>query len=113
MSPYLKAGIGQRLTMSAVAIPREGMGLSEARDKWLAANPGNRVLDYGDKKGRELLVGQEDSRTVEYMLVPELSKPGTTLDEMAAEMKIRGFDVRGINVERQTVIVCEQILKGG
>lgn len=108
---YQKAGTGMRLTMNAVAIPRDGMSLSEGRDKWMEANPGNRVLDYGDTKGRELLVGHDDSVTAEYKLVPELSKAGTTLQEMAAEMRRRGFDVRGINLERQTVIVSERVIQ--
>lgn len=108
---HFKSGLGMRMTMNAVAIPRDGMSLNEGREKWLEANPGNRVLDYGDTKGRELLVGHDDSVTAEYRLVPELSPPGTTLQQMAAEMRRQGFDVRDISHERQTVIVSEPINK--
>lgn len=106
-----KVGTSAHIEMTAVARPKAGICLNEAKDKWLAANPDNKILDYGDKHGRHLLVGYDNSRTVEYALVPELSPPGATLESMAAHMKAAGFDVRGINKERKTVIVCEQVLK--
>jgi len=94
---------------SAVAIPRPGIGLSEAQDKWLAA--GNAaVIDDGGRGDPRLLVAREESKTVLYELVPELMPPGFTVEQAMAGMRAAGYDVRGLGPRRgnaHTVVVIE------
>ncbi len=103
--------------MIVVACPRPGIGLQEAREKWLAAKDdqgkeSNKVLDYGDKKSPVLLVARAKEKTVLYELVPELSPPGFTVQMMMEHMRKAGFDVRGIGPPsakgNSTVVVCEK-----
>lgn len=101
-----------KMGLQAIFTPANpDMCLSEAQDKCYAA--GNKILDYGDSKGRELLVASEQGKQVHYAMVPELC-PNTTFDGFMAHMKAAGFDVRGegpqsIDGER-TVIVWEKVL---
>lgn len=84
-----------RTEFQAVAIPRAGIALNEARDKWLAANPENRVLDDGGRNDVRLLVGADKTKTVHYEVVPELCPPGFTAEDAMRHMRAAGWDVRG------------------
>lgn len=101
------------IALDVVAIPRPGIGLNEARDKWLAANPQNKVLGDGGRKDPRLLVAHEKSQTVIYELVPELSPPGFTVEDSMRHMRNLGMDVRGQGSPsargNPTVIVSEKV----
>ncbi len=80
---------------TAVAIPRPGLDLNEAKDKWLSHHPENKVLDDGGRGDPRLLVGQEAGKTVLYELIPELSPPEFTVKQALTHLRAAGFDVRG------------------
>lgn len=109
-------GVNQRViattSFHAVATPRPGIGINEARDKWLEA--GNaKVLDDGGRNDPRLLVAAEQTHTVIYELVPELSPPGFTVENAIAHMRSIGMDVRGEGPRsakgHPTIIVSEKI----
>ena len=78
-----------------IALPEPGISKNEAIDKWLEAGPDNKVLDYGDKSEPNLVVAKGRSKQVIYELVPELSPPGFTVQQMMQHMRSAGWDVRG------------------
>lgn len=104
--------IKAKVEMQVVAIPKPGISINEAKDKWLAAGPDNRVLDDGGRSDVRLLVGGDRSKTVYYEVMPELCPPGFTVQDAMAHMRKAGWDVRGegpiSSAGNPTVVVVEK-----
>lgn len=100
--------LGASIDLEVIVRPRPGLELKEAMDLWLSLNPAHRIMDYGDNQGREMLVAVEQNQIVEYRMEKECCPPGATLEQLADHMRAAGYDVRGTNSRRQTVIVCER-----
>lgn len=84
------------------------MSMQEALDKFHAASPENKAIDYGDDKDVVILGAHDKSRTVAYEFVPELSPPGFTIQMAMEHMKKAGYDVRGLSDDGKRIIVCEK-----
>lgn len=100
------------IEFSALAIPRKGLSVEQAKDLWLEASPDNCILDFGDSKQNILLVAQEKFKTVLYEVCPELCPPGFTVQMAMEHMRKAGWDVRGEGPTsadgNPTVIVAER-----
>lgn len=87
--------------------PAKKMGISEARDRYLAAHKDNKILDFGDNKQPILEVANELNKMVAYELVPELCDEGLTIGDLARHMKAQGHNVQGISPCGKYVMVME------
>lgn len=100
------------IEFSAVAIPRPGIGLEQAKDLWLGANPQNKVLDFGDNRDPRLLVAHDKTKTVIYEVCLDACPPGFTVEMAMRDMKKAGWDVRGQGPNspagNPTVVVAER-----
>lgn len=107
MNPTLNSGLEISQTLRMELQPRPGLTLDEAKDKFLALNPKHRVLDHGDEKQPVILAVHEQSKTVYYKFIPEMSPPGMTIQQAAEHMKKAGWDVRGISPSKTHIVVSE------
>lgn len=89
-----------------VATP--GLTLDEAKDRFLAAHPKNRILDFGDEAQKVILGAEEKGRYVAYEFVRECSPPGATIQDCMTHMRARGMDVRGISPNGHHIMVWER-----
>lgn len=103
----LNKTIGTGVGWSVEIHPGPKMGINQLQDHYLGLADSNSMLDYGDNSQPVLLVSQGRQRRVGYEFLPEVSPPGATIEQLAAELRQAGVNVVGINQDRTYVIAVE------